>query len=230
MIKEVHFSYLNPENLISLAEQSIGVIQKNHEAETVFDKSIQKAEAAITLARQAVGTSTKENLTDQVFTADMNRDTSYNAIRLHVEAGTKRHRNIQYQEASTRLQQLLNKHGRGINKLPYAEQSTAVKALLQELDTQTAQTDILITGLRGFVTDLDQDQQDFDIVFAKRNTEKAESTAITDKEAIRVLKPEMVNFYTLVNAFYINEQVPGIDTTIEELNVIIDRIVNSAKR
>ncbi|MAQ74909.1 MAG: hypothetical protein CL613_01085 [Aquimarina sp.] len=230
MIKDVYFSYLNPESLINLSTQSITVISTNHPDQPLLSTSISKLDAAIKEAEKAVGKTAKEALTGQVFQADSNRDSTFIALRTHIEAGLRRHRNTEYKTACERLYAIIEKHGKDVYKLPYAEQSTVFTALLQELKSGIVHQDVSTINAGGFVDDLDQDQQEFDTVYTKRNEEKAANTSITDRQAIKLLKPELNKFYTLINALYISEQVPDIDKSINEINSIIDRIMASAKR
>ena len=77
MIKDVYFSYLNPESLINLSTQSITVISTNHPDQPLLSTSISKLDAAIKEAEKAVGKTAKEALTGQVFQADSNRDSTF---------------------------------------------------------------------------------------------------------------------------------------------------------
>ncbi|WP_271764801.1 DUF6261 family protein [Aquimarina algiphila] len=230
MIKEVYYSYLNPENLISLAELSAKIVKNNHPDESLFSKSITNLNTTIKQAELAVGKSSKEALTNKVYEADTNRDATFIGFRNHIDAGLRRHRNVEYLEACKRLNSIINTHGRDVHKLPYVEQSTVFNSLQEALNTKTAKNDLVTTNTTDWVGDLSLDQQEFEMIFAQRNANKAANITITDKESVQLLKPELKKFYILINAFYINEQVSGLENTINEINSTIDRILVSAKR
>lgn len=229
MIKDVYYSYLNPESIISLANQSLEIITTNHPKAEIFEKAIKNLKDSILKAEQAVGKTAKESLTDSVFRADTHRDATFIGFRNHIDAGLRRHRNPLYQEACAQISAIIDKHGRDVYKLPYAEQSTAFHAMLTELTSADVKPSLANASATGWVNELEMDQKDFDTVFLQRNVEKAADTSITDKEAIKLLKPELKNFYTLINAFYINGQTE-FETSINEINSTIDRIITSAKR
>ncbi len=229
MIKTVYYSYLNPESLITLAYESLKIIKTNHPKDMVFAKSTTRLADAIKEAELAVGKTSKENLTDEVYQADANRDTTFIGFKNHIAAGLRRHRNPVYQKACEKINNIIEKYGSNVYKLPYPEQSTAFNSLLNEFNTQEIKPYLEASNSVEWINELALDQQDFDTIFLKRNTEKAADNSITDKEALKVLKPELNNFYTLINAFYINGKTE-LETTINEINSTIDRIMNSAKR
>ncbi|WP_378188288.1 DUF6261 family protein [Aquimarina sp. W85] len=230
MIKDVFYSYLNPENLTRLSRQSIKIITDNHPNQDAFIMFIDKLDATTTAAEAAIGTTTKEQLTDTVYQLDTNRDQTFIGLRDHLSAGQRRHRNQEYASACMRLLSVIVKHGRDISRLPYNEESAVINALINEITSANYANDLDITHTKAWVNELQKDQEAFENTYVQRTAEKVANTTLTDRESVKLLKPELNKFYTLINAFYLSDQIPNLEKSIDQINDTIDRIVASAKR
>ncbi len=229
MIKKFPYSSLSPEAMITLATESITTITTNHPDEAAFSKSITRLSNAKDEAQKGIGKTTKEALTAAVTLADAKRDDNYRGIRDHIEAGLKRHSNPLYQQACKRLDSILIKHGKNLIKSSYPVESSRLNKLFKDLETKQAIADLQIAHLTDWLSELKTDQIAFEKVFIERNKQKATKDTLTDDQTRKILTDALQKFYIVIDAAFIDETVAGVDVSINQINITIDRIVASAK-
>lgn len=230
MIEPVPYSTFSLSQLLTLGDQSYKIVKEQHPKNPLLAGVLERLSSAVETAEAAIGSTGKEALAEQVQLSDARRDDNYVGLCKHIEAGLKRHSSPAYQDACKRLIAIFNQNGRNLHRYSYASQTATLQSLFNDLDNAEAKADLSTVKATEWLKELKADQEAFDKVYAQRSKEKAGKDIPTDEAARKELKPAMENLYSVLNAFFISEQIRGLDSTLDILNETIARALASARQ
>lgn len=128
---------------------------------------------------EALNVIRKSSVTDELADADQYRDSLYRGLNDTVKGATN-HYDAAVKEAAIRVQILLDHFG-NINIKSYDEQTAAITSLVNDLNNDYAD-DIATLGITGWVTELQNANNNFETLMKERYSEEAGKTHLSMKE------------------------------------------------
>jgi uncharacterized protein Yka (UPF0111/DUF47 family) len=195
----INLSLLTSSNLITLGLLLAETSMKSG-SESIKNSPI--IATLLTVAKQlfdAINRESYSKLSPKVKDLDKRRDGVYIGVRTYVTS-------MLYSidetivAAATRIEQVLDKHGVGIEKKHYLEESTLLRKLLADLKAPELAADILKIGLTRQLAELETAMNDFDAVFNERTVDEVsikEQLSVTAQR--RELEEAIRNFIGYAN-------------------------------
>lgn len=235
MLKLKH-SYFDLSSLIALACQSIGIIEKNHYSGTqdtkipsleILKELMDKVREEVTLSQKVLKVSSKEKLTEEVYRRDALRDENFKGFRDAVGGMLRRHRSQKYQATALYLDDLLERYGKTLHRLPLNDQSTVMKAFFDEIKGNEQGMELLKgTIFDVWLNEMIQDQEEFDKVYQQRLEETVINDLPTQQQVFTNLRYALEHVFSLLTTFVSIGQLKGLDTTYDQLIVLIAKLEN----
>lgn len=170
----------------------------------------------------AINRETYSKLSDRVKDLDKRRDRVYIGIRTYVSSMLYS-LDDEAVAAATRIDSVLEKHGAGIEKMPFLEESMMLRKLLTDLRSPSLAADVEKIGLTPKLADLEVATTDFEEVFNDRTADQAaikEQLSVTAQR--RKLEEAIRNYLALANVMALNN--PDWLELVKLLEPDIDRI------
>lgn len=128
----------------------------------------------LTVAKElfnAINRESYSKLSKKVKALDKRRDGVYIGVRTYI---TSMLYSIDESivAAATRIEQVLDKHGTGIERKNYLEESTLLRKVLEDLKAPELAADIIKVGLTRQLAELETAMNDFDAVFNERTVDE----------------------------------------------------------
>jgi hypothetical protein len=163
----------------------------------------------------------KSNLSEAKQIADKARDAVIIGINEAVRAAL-RHVDPAVCEAAKKLKILVDAYNmpKPLVKLPYDAETAAVFNLLQELEGKYV-SDVQAAGLKKYVTQLREHNEEFDRLTKAYNEQKAAKPPIRMKDARNETDEAFKNVVLVVNAFIIVDGETAYAPFVTELNELI---------
>lgn len=167
----INLSLLTSGNLITLGLLLAETSMKSG-SESIKNSPIVAALLAVAKELfEAINRESYSKLSTKVKVLDKRRDGVYIGVRTYV-ASMLYSIDESIVAVATRIEQVLDKHGVGIEKKNYLEESTLLRKVLADLKAPELAADIIKIGLTRQLAELETAMNDFDAVFNERTVDE----------------------------------------------------------
>ena len=168
----LNFPRVSVAGLGELTAQIIAKVEAANIAE-IMEKDLFKQLKTLAADYQlSLGKKKNTEYTVQVANKDEERDNSLIGMKMTVE-GALRNRDSKVLDAALRLQNVINIFAKGIEKLPYNDESQKIKTFLAEMKKPENQEAIKALNIAGWIKELEELQSEFDILVSSRQDNNA---------------------------------------------------------
>ncbi|MFR3328872.1 MAG: DUF6261 family protein [Odoribacter splanchnicus] len=206
-------AYLKGENLEELKLTSL--------AET-FETKLRVYDEVLVLERGNV-------LSGKISQADAERDNALKALLNVVKAYTL-FPESEKADAALKLLHVIEKYGKGIDRLPYLQESGVLSNLLQDLDTEENAAAAGLLHLEDWVNKLKEAAGRFDVLFVSREADNSTKLSGKVKEARQAVQAEFEQLALLVNACEVVYGAEPYGTLTGKINEAVDYARQQATR
>ncbi len=206
-------AYLKGENLEELKLTSL--------AET-FETKLRVYDEVLVLERGNV-------LSGKISQADAERDNALKALLNVVKAYTL-FPESEKADAALKLLHVIEKYGKGIDRLPYLQESGVLSNLLQDLDTEENAAAAGLLHLEDWVNKLKEAAGRFDVLFVSREADNSTKLSGKVKEARQAVQAEFEQLALLVNACEVVYGAESYGTLTGKINEAVDYARQQATR
>jgi len=229
MILKILFSYFSLSNLTALAQKIRNLLFAKFPDHPMVVALVANLDAAIATALQSVGSTTRQESTPEVRSADKTRDNSYRSLRDHVQAGLKR-QNEAYRLACEALWPDFEKNGIQLYRLPGGEETTAIDSLLKDLSNPKKQEYLTTINAVEWVAEMDRDNKAFTEASTRRSANRSADETVDDKRAIKQLEVALQLACSTLESLQLMNGIEGAAAVVAEVNQYIAEANTSAKR
>ncbi|WP_109831597.1 DUF6261 family protein [Reichenbachiella versicolor] len=227
MLDNIPYSTYPLGGLTTLAENLTKKATTHHPDDPMITASVNKVASAIELGREAIGSGMGSLKTKSLAEADNMRDLCYRSLRDYVKSGLMRESNKPYQKAAEKVWQVFKNNNTQLAKLPYREESAAIKSLLA--DIEAVRDEVAVLNGTEWVEELKSANLAFEAVLEDRTDESATTDVTTDRAAAVELTNALKVFVSTIDSLSAFGQPSGIEDTVVELNQIIKEANTAAK-
>ena len=168
---------------------------------------------------EALGFVRKSSITDNIFAADLTRDTTLKGLKKGIDSFLS-HFKPANREAANRLLVFLNNFG-NVTAKSYEEESAAIIKIVSELKTTHA-ADINTLGLMEWVDELEANNNAFDQLMNNRFDEADDKTRLRMKEVRKEIDKAYKAVAKRINALIIVNGEATYTSFVNKLNLRID--------
>ncbi|WP_163718224.1 DUF6261 family protein [Mangrovibacterium lignilyticum] len=219
MLLKIIYSLYSLMNLSALARKVRNLLSTAFPTDPIVISLLAKIDVAQAVAVQAIGSSTKQNSTAMVRSADTSRDNSYVSLRNHVSAGLRRE-NADYRAACEALWPLFEKNDTTLYYFPDGEETQAIESLLTELKAGDGPAHLATVNATEWLDELDRDNQAFVAAQQQRAANRSTDTTVTDAEALKQLEAALNLMNSVMDSLSMMEAA-GVQAVATELNEYI---------
>lgn len=227
-ISSIPFSLFSLETTLDLAIQCRDFIAPRHPEETLLTKALANLEDPIQNAKRSISRDTKKEFTKERKEADRKRDQLFICLRKHIEAELYNATNPAAQKAAQRLLDIIGKHGNQLYAEGLSVQSALLAALFEDLDSKSAQADIVTLGLANLLDSLKQAQSEFAAIHQQRTELDSAKDIATNEEARRELVEKLTVLFKGLD-FLASTQPEQYSETASLVQNIVDELVTSER-
>jgi ElaB/YqjD/DUF883 family membrane-anchored ribosome-binding protein len=166
----------------------------------------------------------KSRYTEEIAQADVERDTTFSGFR-DVVKGMQSHFNTEKRKAAANLMTVFNQYG-NIARKNYSEATASVHNFLQEMRGKFA-PDVESLGLREWIEQLDENNQEFSTLVLQRNEEQSEKTSLKMKDLRKEIEDCYVEMIKRIEAVTILQSDHTLTDVINKLNANLERYKNT---
>ena len=105
-----------------------------------------------------------------------------------------------------------------------------MESFFDYLDNDQSRADLETINATEWLKELKAANEAFKKAHAERVKRETSKDVPTNEAALKLLKPSIDSLFTVINAYYINGQVEGIDETISLLNEANARSLSAARQ
>lgn len=168
-------------------------------------------------------------LSDKIYQADLERDQAFrslaSAIRNYVSFP-----NAEKSAAADQLLRQIEKYGKGVDRLPYLQESGVLSNMLQDLELKENADAIKTLQLDDWVKVLKESNARFDELFMSRETDNSTKVSGQVKEARQALQEEFERLVIVINGYELVYGTGVYGTLVDKINEAIDYAQQQAAR
>ena len=173
---------------------------------------------------EALDVISKSSFTIKITGADHSRDVTFRGLCGTIDGATH-HFRTKVRSAAERLQIVIDHFG-NINTKPYDEQTAAIKALVNDMETEYA-VDVDTVGIGDWITELKANNTAFETLMDERYTQESGKTQLKMKE-VRIEIDEAYSTITKrIDALGIVNGTETYAPFVKELNKRIEKFNNT---
>lgn len=206
-------AYLKGENLEELRLSSLAA---------TFETKLSAYDEVLVLERGNV-------LSGKISEADAERDNALKALLNVVKAYTS-FPEADKADAALTLQHVIEKYGKGIDRLPYLQESGVLNNLLQDLEIKENADAVGLLHLEDWVNKLKEATGRFDTLFADREADNSTKLSGKVKEARQSVQAEFEQLALLVNAYEVVYGAEPYSALSGKINEAVDYARQQAAR
>ena len=210
LTNEEHYKFMfDTDALIIAATTSTLSIENDY---VIFKEAFQNEGEALGFVR-------KSSITDNIYDADLVRDTTLRGLKKAIESNLSHFKPVN-REAAKRLLVFLNTFG-NVTAKSYQEESAAIIKIVSELKSTYA-TDINLLGLMEWVDELENNNSSFDHLMTNRFDESDDKTRLRMKEVRKEIDKAYKAIVKRINALIIVNGEANYTDFVNKLNLRID--------
>ncbi len=161
---------------------------------------------------------------EEVAEMDNKRDRIFSAIK-YLLRGYKAFQKEPTLTPADDLYKIIKKHGLGIDRLSYSEETAKMQKLLEDLELAENQTKITTLHLTEMVADLKTTQQEFELLYSQQAEENANLHSLPSASAVRKdLEKALRNYFNLLTVM---KEQPDWKMLYSDINEQVKTAVNS---
>lgn len=227
-LNKIPFSVMSVEAVFELTKQSEAVISARHAGDALLGSSLAGLEEPKRQAILNIGSSRKQELTHKIDEADYKRDRAFIGLRKHLDADLFNDWDTDRQRAADNLMAIVKRHGTTLYNEGLTVQSALLTSLFEDLEAETAKTDLATLGLTEWVTHLKDCQREFTGFFMQRNELESAKDIPTQSEAKKGLVDAIAQLLNGLD-FLASSQPDNYGETHKLVEEIVNRIVASER-
>lgn len=139
-------------------------------------------------------------LSEKIYQADIERDQAFRALVSAVKNYVS-FPNEQKSAAATQVLHQIEKYGKGVERLPYLQESGILSNLLQDLALTENANALKLLQLDDWVEVLKESTARFDELFMSRETDNSTKSAGEIKKARQAMQEEFERLVTVINGY-----------------------------
>ncbi len=224
--EKISFSLLSIETILELANYCVKTVSVKHSDNSLLNSSLENLKEPISRAILVIASDRKEELTEQINNADLQRDQAFIGFRKYIEVFQYKEWDPAAKQASSNLLAIIRKHGIQLYKEVLTVQSSLMHSLFEDLDTEKARLDIEKLGVGEWLAQLKRLQERFSNILQQRNEVESKKDIPTKAEAKAAL---VKNVSSLLDGleFLAEAQSEKYIETNKLVNEIANRIIAS---
>jgi hypothetical protein len=228
MIQQVHTTLLLPNELVTLVNRLIAIIEKALANIPFIQKVIKLVKDDLVDLEKTLTKDLSSEYTQQLLDRDNLRDSAFLGLRDFVRANTHRI-NLEIVKAAEMVYNIIKKHGTALYKMGYIQQSAKLKLLFNELNEPLVQQALATIQAASWYEELKSTQAEFEQMYAEKITDATKKDYPQLYDAKAKLGRDLS---VLLDAISVVEKIddePDVTTIVHQINEVITDVMTQAR-